>query len=87
MAKLHLEIITPEEVLLRDEVDMVEANGTLGEFGVLPGHIQFFTTIEEGEIRCIKEGKITHVSAGKGFAEIINDKVTFLIEKGEIVKD
>ena len=42
---LNLEIITPEKVLVSEEVDMVEAKGSLGEFGVLPGHIQFLTVL------------------------------------------
>ncbi|MCS7280329.1 MAG: hypothetical protein NZ583_01690 [Desulfobacterota bacterium] len=80
MAKLYLEIIAKDKVLVRDEVDMVEACGTLGEFGILPGHIQFFTTLEPGEIRYIKGGKVNVISAGAGFAEVIGDRVTILVE-------
>ncbi len=38
---LHLEVITPERVMVSEDVDMVEAPGAMGEFGVLPGHINF----------------------------------------------
>ncbi len=86
MARLYVEIITPERILFQDEIDMIEARGTLGEFGVLPGHIQFLTTLEEGEIRCVKDGKKISISAGKGFAEVLNDKVLLLLEKGEILE-
>ncbi|MCX7858207.1 MAG: hypothetical protein N2513_09590 [Deltaproteobacteria bacterium] len=84
MAKLYLEILTPEKVLVREEVDIFEAQGTLGEFGVLPGHIQFFTTLEPGQIRYGKDGKMTYVSSGSGFAEVLNDKVTVVLDSGEL---
>jgi F-type H+-transporting ATPase subunit epsilon len=80
---LNLEIITPERVLVHEEVDMVEANGSLGEFGILPGHIQFLTMLEIGEVRYMKGGKATYIATSGGFAEVIDDKVTFLVETAE----
>jgi len=80
---LNLEIITPERVLVHEEVDMVEANGALGEFGILPGHIQFLTMLEIGEVRYMKGGKTIYIAASGGFAEVIEDKVTFLVETAE----
>lgn len=85
MAKLEIEILTPQKVIYRDEVDMVEAKGTLGEFGVLPGHIQFLATLEEGEIRCIKEGKTTFISGGRGFCEVLGDRIIFLLEAASLI--
>jgi len=40
---LNLEIITPRRLLVNEEVEMVEARGELGEFGILPGHKIPFT--------------------------------------------
>lgn len=87
MGMLDLEIITPERIVAREKVDMVEANGTLGEFGILPGHIKFFTKIEVGEVRYMKAGKTTYLATGGGFAEVIDDKVTFLLDTGEAATD
>ena len=56
---LSFEIITPEKTLVKEEVEMVEAKGAIGEFGILPGHTQFLTTLQIGEIRYMKEGKTT----------------------------
>ncbi len=53
---LHLEVITPERVMVSEDVDMVEGRGTLGEFGVLPGHINFLTSIVPGELRYMTDG-------------------------------
>ena len=51
MEKLHLEIITPEKLLVREDADIVEAPGAAGEFGVLPGHVPFLSTLDHGEVR------------------------------------
>src|SRR5207245_7502907 len=47
--KLQLEVVTPEGLLLREEVDEVIAPGSEGYFGVLPGHTPFLTTLGIGE--------------------------------------
>jgi F-type H+-transporting ATPase subunit epsilon len=80
---LNLEIITPEQTVVKEEVDMVEAKGANGEFGILPGHTQFLTTLEIGEIRYMKEGVTTHLSASNGFAEVVEDKVVMLLDTAE----
>ena len=46
--KLLLEIVTPQGLVFSEEVDEVTANGSEGEFGVLPGHVPFVTTLKIG---------------------------------------
>lgn len=87
MNQLDLEIITPERVVVHDQVDMLEAQGELGEFGILPGHIQFLTTIEIGEIRYIKNGKTKYIATSGGFAEVVADKVTLLLDTAELSEE
>jgi F-type H+-transporting ATPase subunit epsilon len=84
---LNLEIITPEQTVVKEEVDMVEAKGAYGEFGILPGHTQFLTTLEIGEIRYIKDGATTFLSASGGFAEVVEDKVVMLLDTAELAED
>lgn len=86
MAILSLEIITPEKVLVKEEVDMVEATGSLGEFGILPGHTEFLTALEIGEVRYMKDGKTTTLAMSGGIAEVVNDKVTLLLDTGELAE-
>jgi len=85
--RLSLEIITPERVVVSDEADMVEARGALGEFGVLPGHIQYLTTIEIGEVRYTKGGVTKHLATSGGFAEVVEDKVTLLVDTAEFAEE
>lgn len=87
MAVLSLEIITPEKVLVNEDVDMVEASGALGEFGILPGHRQFLTILEVGEVRYTKGATTTSLATSGGVGEVVDDKVTFLLDTGEFAED
>ncbi len=78
-----MEIATPERVMLEEEVDMIEAPGSLGEFGVLPGHVAFLTTLRHGEIRLLADGRTRFVATSGGFAEVVDNKVTLLLDTAE----
>ncbi len=80
---LNLEIITPEKTVVKDEVDVVEATGAQGEFGLMPGHTQFLTALAIGEIRYTKNGVTTYLASSGGFAEVVDDKVTLLVDTAE----
>jgi len=84
---LSFEIITPERVVISDTAEMVEARGSLGEFGVLPGHIRYLTTIEIGEIRYTKDGSVRYLATSGGFAEVFDDKVTLLVDTAEFAEE
>ncbi|HOP85244.1 MAG TPA: F0F1 ATP synthase subunit epsilon [Syntrophorhabdaceae bacterium] len=87
MSQLDLEIITPERVLVKEQVELLEAKSELGEFGILPGHIQFLTTVDIGEVRYVKDGKTYYIAAGGGFAEVVNDKILMLLESAEMADE
>jgi F-type H+-transporting ATPase subunit epsilon len=84
---LNLEIITPRKLLVHEEVEMVEATGELGEFGILPGHIKFLTTLDAGEIRYMKGGRTKHLFAGGGFGEVVDDRIVFLVDTAEFAEE
>lgn len=78
MPNLHLEIITPERVVLSEDVDAVVIPATEGEVTILPEHIPLFTRVKPGEIKYIK-GKEEHFMAIQdGFLEVLNDNVNIL---------
>ena len=87
MGLLHLEVITPERVMVSEDVDMVEAPGSMGEFGVLPGHITFLTTIVPGEVRYMTGNETRYLATSGGFAEVVSDKVTFLLQTAEFAHE
>jgi F-type H+-transporting ATPase subunit epsilon len=80
---LNLEIITPEKTVVKDEVDVVEATGAEGEFGIMPGHTQFLTVLKIGEIRYRKGNETIYLASSGGFAEVVEDKVTLLVDTAE----
>ncbi len=85
--KLTLEVVTPEGLLLREEVDDVVAPGENGYFGVRPGHTPLLSTLGAGEISYGKDGKRFHMTCFWGFCEVQPDKVNILAEIGERAED
>ena len=68
--KIHLEIVTPERVVVSEDVDSVNAPGALGEFGVLPGHTAMLTTLTIGRVSYQAGGRTTDLAIAWGYAEI-----------------
>ena len=87
MARLFLEVVTPEKVVVSQEVDLVMAPGTEGEFGILPGHIAFLSGIIPGELRFDNGDKKEYMAVTFGFAEISNDRVSVLVDTAEKAGD
>ena len=87
MAKLFLEVVTPDQVVVSEEADMVVAPGTEGEFGVLPGHALFLSGIVPGELRYTSGTKKESLAVTTGFAEVSNDKVSVLVDAAERASD
>lgn len=87
MSKLYLEVVTPDKVMVSQEVEMVVAPGSLGEFGVLVGHVPFLTGILPGELRYSMGEKTEYLALGKGFAEISEDRVSVLVDSAENARD
>jgi F-type H+-transporting ATPase subunit epsilon len=85
--KLLLEVVTPEKLLLSQQVDMVIAPGSEGEFGVLPGHCHFLSTLRIGELRYQTDDLWHYMSVLWGFAEVTPTKVTVMAEVAEKAED
>ena len=80
---LDVEIVTPNRVLLRDQVDELNVPGELGYLGILPGHTAFLTTLGQGELM-YRQGEQRHyLTVFWGYMEVNNDKVTILAEVAE----
>jgi len=81
--KLLLELVTPYRKVMSEEVDMITASGTLGEFGVLPGHASFLTSLKIGELSYVQGSETFHLALNWGYFEVMHDKVTVLVETAE----
>ena len=85
--KIILEIVTPDKLLVSQEVDFIIAPGTEGEFGVLPGHCQFLSSLRVGELRYWIGEETRYVSIMWGFADVTPRRVTVLAEIAEKAED
>ncbi len=84
---LTLEIVTPEGLLLREEVDEIVAPGEEGYFGIRPGHTPFLSTLGVGALSYRKGDKWHYLSSFWGFCEVLPDHVRVLAEIGERAED
>jgi F-type H+-transporting ATPase subunit epsilon len=85
--RLLLEVATPDSLLLSREVDEVIAPGSEGDFGVLPGHTHFLSTLRIGELSYRVGDQTNYMSVLWGFAEVTPTKVTILAEIAEKAED
>jgi len=78
---LKLEVATPKGLALRTEADSVQAPSTLGEFGVLPGHIPVLATLRSGVMRWKQgDGSVEVAAVGPGFVEAEPSSVQVLTD-------
>lgn len=85
--KLTLDIVTPYGHVFTDEVDEIIASGSEGEFGILPEHIPFLTTIKVGMLTYKKGSETGHFFVNWGYAEAGPHKVTILADSAERAED
>jgi len=83
MARLFLELVTPDNILVSTEVDEVYASGSLGTFGILPGHTPLLSGIVPGEVRYKINSDSESFAVTTGFAEVLNNKVSILVDAAE----
>jgi F-type H+-transporting ATPase subunit epsilon len=80
---IDLEIVTPDRLLVREQVDEVQIPGSEGYFGVLPGHTPLLAALAVGEMWYRKGQERTYLSIAFGFAEVLPDRVTILARLAE----
>src|SRR5882757_11256841 len=80
--KLQFELVSPEKLLLSEAVGMVVVPGTEGNFGVLPGHALFISTVRPGVIDVYDDKSITQqIFVSGGFAEVTPERCTVLADE------
>ena len=83
-----LQVVTPEKLVVDEAAKIVMAPGSQGEFGILPGHTPFLTTLQNGAVRYTDQSGAEHfVFVSEGFAEALPDRVTVLAESAERRRD
>lgn len=80
---IKLEVVTPERLLVSEDVDEIVAPGYEGEFGVLPEHTQYLAILAIGILRYRKGTDVRRMAVGGGFAEVMPDRVVVMADVAE----
>ena len=82
MADLHFELVTPDRLVVSEDVHMVVVPGVEGDSGILAGHAPYMTTLKNGEIAVYRAagGQPERIAVAGGFAEVSDKGLTVLAE-------
>lgn len=75
---LLLDIITPEKVVFKDEIDEAIVPTVNGEIAILPHHIGLLTQIVPGELIIKKGNKSQSIAITEGFLQVTNNHISIL---------
>lgn len=85
---VQFELVSPEKLLLSEEVEMVVVPGAEGDFGVLPGHTPVISTVRPGVIHIFEGGAVkTRIFVAGGFTEVTAERCTVLAEEAVLLDD
>ena len=90
--RIKLKIVTPEKLILEEEVDAVIVPTLEGEITILPEHIPIVAGLKSGDIVGIKDGEHIPMAVVGGFIEVKKDEnnnttVVILADFAEHVAD
>ncbi len=77
---LRFKIITPEETVYSEDVEMVTLPGIAGQMGIYPNHVPLMTQMVPGEIIVRKDGRDTFIASGEGLIEVTAKRVEVLTD-------
>ncbi len=84
MAKLNVEIVTPERRLAQLAADEVIAPGADGLFGVRPGHTPYLSVMQPGPLTVRDGASSTIYFVSGGFVEAGPEAVRVLADSAEV---
>ena len=87
MSTFILDIVTPTRNLEEMVVSYVRCPGLDGSFGIMANHQEGIFSLDIGEIMVKTESETKYLSISGGFAEIVNDSVSILVETVESASD
>jgi F-type H+-transporting ATPase subunit epsilon len=87
MKKFRLEILTPEKIVYRGDVEYLNIPAFLGSMGVLAGHMDYLAELEPGKITAVADGTPMLFAISTGFAEIHRDRALVLCETAESAEE
>jgi F-type H+-transporting ATPase subunit epsilon len=84
MKTIKFEIVTPERVVLQEDILQITVPTTSGEITVLPDHIPLVSVLTPGVIEVKRADNIIEImSVSGGFIEVMRDKIVILADTAE----
>src|SRR3989338_5196935 len=81
---IQFEIVTPERVVLKEEIVQITLPTKMCEITVLPNHIPLVASLLPGVVHVKKkDGEDEIMSISGGFLEVLKDKVVILADTAE----
>ncbi len=85
--KTKLEVITPTQTMINEEIEMVVVPGSEGHFGVLPLHAHTLSTLDRGVVTVYENNDVSNeIIIDGGIADVTPQGCSILVERAEIVK-
>lgn len=78
--QFHLEIVSPDGIIYKDDIEELSLPTTKGEITILPHHIPLYAKLEEGEAVIKKGGKRTSIAVLGGMVEIGRETVSIITD-------
>ncbi len=85
---MHFDLVSPEQLLVSEEVESVVVPGTEGYFTVLARHAPFMSTLKPGlvEVRGLS-GEVRKIFVRGGFADVTPTGLTILADQATRLED
>lgn len=81
--EFQFRLVTPRQAVVDQSVFEVTAPGTVGEFGVLPDHANFLSSLESGKLSYKDTRGVMNFAIREGFAEVSDNVMIVLTEAAE----
>ncbi|MDR1129983.1 MAG: F0F1 ATP synthase subunit epsilon [Prevotellaceae bacterium] len=78
---MYLEIISPDKVFFRGEVEQASVPGMMGNFTVLPGHAAIVSLLVEGDVVYMEKDSEKRFNIISGMVEVKDDKIVVCVDR------
>src|SRR3989338_4008786 len=83
----HLKVITPNAIVLDEDVEQIIARSTDGEIGILPDHIPLITPLTNAPFQYWSSGERKVAAVLGGMMEVSKDGVTIISDHAALAED
>ena len=84
---LQLTIVTPEKMVVTEEVDQVNVPGVEGDMGILYDHAPILTTLRPGKVSYQQDTETIFLVVSGGYLEVTDNRVIVLAETAEFLDE